>query len=67
MSMKDTLRSPVYRDLSTPKLRAGDEAFTFELSLLDMSEGIERRTSQKVRLAEYRGVRPVALIFGSYT
>jgi len=37
----------------------GDEAPDFELPL--------RGTSERVRLSRYRGKRPVALIFGSYT
>jgi hypothetical protein len=37
----------------------GDEAPDFELPLLD--------GGARVRLAQFRGVRPVALIFGSFT
>src|SRR5207248_6976795 len=58
MTMEEALASPVYRDLSTPKLSVGDQAFDFELPA-EMGE--------TVRLSGFRGVRPVALVFGSYT
>src|SRR3954452_20204402 len=48
-----------YRDLHTPKLRVGDPAFDFELPRPDGGDA--------VRLSRFRGVQPVALIFGSYT
>ncbi len=67
MTMKDADGSELYRDLSTPRLRAGGPAFAFELPRLDLSGGTERDTGERVRLADYLGVRPVALIFGSYT
>ena len=56
--------SPQRRDLSTPKLREGEVAFDFTLPTLDATHGL---TEEKVRLADDRGKRPVALIFGSYT
>lgn len=67
LTMADALASPVYRDLSTPKLAPGDAAFDFELPLLDLSEGVERRTGETVRLSDHAGRTPVALVFGSYT
>ena len=58
LTMSDVLASPVYRDLMTPKLRPGDPAYRFELP---------RDTGEIVRLADYAGRMPVALVFGSYT
>jgi peroxiredoxin len=53
------MSSPLYRDLMTAKHAVGDEAFDFELPRLDGSGA--------VRLSDFAGERPVALIFGSYT
>jgi hypothetical protein len=58
LTMADVLASPVYRDLMTPKLAPGDPAFPFELP---------RDTGELVRLSDYAGRMPVALVFGSYT
>ncbi len=58
LTMQDVMASPAYRDLMTPKLAPGDPAFPFELP---------RDTGELVRLADYAGRMPVALIFGSYT
>ena len=58
LTMADVLESPGYRDLMTPKLRPGDPAYPFELP---------RDTGELVRLADYAGRLPVALVFGSYT
>jgi hypothetical protein len=58
LTMEDVLASPVYRDLMTPKLAPGDPAFRFELPGED---------GELVRLADYAGRMPVALVFGSYT
>jgi hypothetical protein len=58
LTMEDVLASPFYRDLMTPKLAPGDPAFPFELA---------RDTGELVRLADYAGRMPVALVFGSYT
>jgi hypothetical protein len=40
-------------------LRAGDPAPDFDLPVL--------HTAERVRLSSWRGQRPVALVFGSYT
>jgi peroxiredoxin len=56
--MEDVLASPVYHDLMTPKLAPGDAAYRFELP---------RDDGELVRLADYAGRMPVALVFGSYT
>ena len=58
LTMADVLASPDYRDLMTPKLGPGDPAFEFELPNED---------GELVRLADYDGRMPVALVFGSYT
>jgi hypothetical protein len=58
LTMEDVLASPVYGDLMTPKLAPGDPAFPFELP---------RDTGELVRLADFAGRMPVALVFGSYT
>ncbi len=60
-------RSEAFRDLATPKVHRGEEAFDFELPRLDVVAGREARTGETVRLSAYRQVSPVALIFGSYT
>jgi hypothetical protein len=59
LTMEDVIASRDYRDLWTPELAVGDPAYPFELQLLD--------GSGTVRLADFRGARPVALVFGSYT
>jgi peroxiredoxin len=56
--MQDIMASPAYRDLMTPKLARGDPAYPFELP---------RDTGELVRLSDYAGRMPVALVFGSYT
>ena len=59
LSLEDVMSSPVYGRLMTPELAVGDPAFLFDLPLL---EG-----GGRVRLADFAGERPVALVFGSYT
>jgi peroxiredoxin len=56
--MADVMASAFYRDLMTPQLVAGDLAFPFELPTPD---------GRVVRLADFAGASPVALVFGSYT
>ena len=56
-----------YRDLSTAKLSVGDVAFDFELPRYDFSDGTAVATGATVQLSECRSLKPVALIFGSYT
>jgi hypothetical protein len=58
LTMEDVMASTGYRDLMTPKLAPDDPAFLFELP---------RDTGEVVRLADYAGRLPVALVFGSYT
>jgi hypothetical protein len=56
--MTDVMSSPFHRDLMTAKLAPGEPAFLFELST---------PSGEKVDIAQFVGVRPVALVFGSYT
>jgi hypothetical protein len=58
LTMSDVLGSPFYADLMSAKLGPGDAASPFELTAPDGSV---------VRLTDLLGVRPVALVFGSYT
>jgi hypothetical protein len=67
LTLKTLLRREDYRDLSTAKVAVGDVAFDFELPRYDFSEGTAVATGTMVRLSEFRSVKPVALIFGSYT
>ena len=59
LRLRDVMTSPFYGNLMTPELAPGDDAFPFELPLLD-GRG-------RVRLSDFAGERPVALVFGSYT
>lgn len=63
----DLLRDPQARDLSTPKLTEGDEAYGFNLPVFDFSEGIEGATGETFDLQAIARQQPAALIFGSYT
>ena len=59
LTLDDVMSSQLYGRLMTPELAAGDPAFPFDLPLLD--------GGKRVRLADFAGERPVALVFGSYT
>jgi hypothetical protein len=59
LTLGDVMTSPFYGDLMTPELAPGEPAFPFDLPLLD--------GGGRVRLADFAGERPVALVFGSYT
>ena len=65
LTLDDVMSSAVYRRLMTPTLAPGDASFPFDLPLLDAET--YRPSGQRVRLADFAGVRPVALVFGSYT
>jgi hypothetical protein len=67
LTLKTLIRREDYRDLSTAKLSEGDMAFDFELPQYDFSDGTAVSSGTTVRLSEFRSVKPVALIFGSYT
>ena len=59
LRLGDVMSSALYRGLRTPSLAPGDPAFDFDLPLLD--------GSGRIRLGDFAGERPVALVFGSYT
>jgi hypothetical protein len=67
LTLKTLVRREDYRDLSTPKVSVGDPAFDFQLPRYDFSEGTAVATGATVQLSEFRSLKPVALIFGSYT
>ena len=67
LTMEEALASPVYRDLSTPKLSVGYPAHDFELPRVDASSDAATATGGTVRVSSFAGLRPIALIFGSYT
>ena len=67
LALKTLIGREDYRDLATPKLAVGDVAFDFELPRYDFSDGTPVATGASVRLSEFPSVKPVALIFGSYT
>jgi len=67
LTLRALMRREDYRDLSTPKLAVGDMEFDFELPRYDFSGGSAVATGASVRLSAFRSVKPVALVFGSYT
>ena len=67
VTLKTLMRREDYRDLSTAKISVGDVAFDFELPRYDFSDGNAVATGATVQLSEFRSLKPVALIFGSYT
>jgi hypothetical protein len=67
LTLKTLLSHEDYRDLSTAKLAVGDVAFDFELPRYDFSGATAVATGATVQLSEFRSLKPVALIFGSYT
>ena len=67
LRMNDIMTSPMYRDLMTAKLKVGDAATTFRLPQLDLRSGEAKATGKSVALESFKGKKPVALIFGSYT
>ena len=67
LTLKTLMSRDDYRDLSTAKLAVGDVAFDFELPRYDFSDGTAVAKGATVQLSESRSLKPVALIFGSYT
>jgi hypothetical protein len=65
LTLEDVMSSPTHRRLMTAQLAPGDPAFPFELPLLDPET--HAVGAGRVRLADFAGERPVALVFGSYT
>ena len=57
--------SPFYRNLMAPEVQPGGPAFDFDLPLLDPQS--HQPSGQRIRLGDFAGERPVALVFGSYT
>jgi len=58
LTMAAVLSSPFHRELMTAQLAPGEPAFLFELPTPD---------GEIVSISDFTGVRPVALVFGSYT
>jgi hypothetical protein len=65
LTLEDVMSSPTHLRLMTPTLAPGAAAFPFDLPLLDGET--YRPSGVRVRLADFGGVQPVALVFGSYT
>jgi hypothetical protein len=65
LSLEDVMSSPAHLRLMTPTLAPGAASYPFDLPLLDTATN--RPSGERVRLADFAGVRPVALVFGSYT
>jgi hypothetical protein len=65
LTLQNVMSSPSYRRLMTPTLTPGDAAFAFDLPLLDPET--HTPSGERVRLGDFAGERPVALVFGSYT
>jgi hypothetical protein len=60
LTLADVMSDPGIRDLRAPKLAPGQVAFDFDLRRFDDPQ-------ETVRLSEFKGTKPVALVFGSYT
>jgi hypothetical protein len=65
LTLEQAMASPLYLKLMAPELRAGEPAADFELPLLDPVT--HAPSGQRIRLGDFAGGRPVALVFGSYT
>jgi hypothetical protein len=63
----DVMASPTIERIRTPCLGIGDVAHDFSSPELDLSGGAARPTGRTFHLAAHAGLRPVSLIFGSYT
>jgi hypothetical protein len=67
LTLQELMARADYRELMTAKVAVGDPAFDFELPRYDFTNGDGLPTGSSVRLADFQWVRPVALVFGSYT
>jgi hypothetical protein len=67
LTLKELTEHEDYRDLVTPEVEPRQPAFDFDLPQHDFSDGAGAATGATVRLSAFQGVKPVALIFGSYT
>lgn len=65
--MTAATESEEYADLSTPKIALGGPGCPFALPRLAFGWSRESESRGLVRLSHYTGVKPVALVFGSYT
>ncbi|MGH3072842.1 MAG: hypothetical protein ACRDNB_11335 [Gaiellaceae bacterium] len=65
LTLEQAMSSPFYGNLMAPELRPGETAVDFELPLLDPET--HHPSGRRVRLGDFAGERPVALVFGSYT
>jgi len=65
LTLETAMASPLYQGLMEPELRPGDQAFPLDLAQLDPET--HHPSGERVRLADFAGERPVALVFGSYT
>jgi hypothetical protein len=65
LTLQDVMSSPSYRRLMAATLTPGAPAFPFDLPLLDPET--HSPSGERVRLGDFAGERPVALVFGSYT
>ena len=65
LTLEQVMSSPFYRELMTPSLAPGDDAIDFDLPVLDAET--HAPSGSRVRLSDFAGERPVALVFGSYT
>jgi hypothetical protein len=65
LTLEAAMASPLYQRLMAPELAPGEAAFPFDLPLLDPET--HRPLDKRVRLRDFAGERPVALVFGSYT
>ncbi len=64
LRLVDIRTSPFHLNLGTPVVSVGDAAPVLRLPRLDAHR---RVTAETVDLGHHLGIRPVALIFGSYT
>ena len=67
LRFEDVMASPTIERICTPCLGVGDVAHDFSFPEFDMSGGAARPTGRTFHLAAHAGLRPVSLIFGSYT
>ena len=67
LRLEDVMASPTIERILTPSLGVRDVAHDFSFPELDLSGGAARPTGRTFHLAAHAGLRPVSLIFGSYT
>lgn len=67
LTISQIMSSDHFQELRTPDIAVGDAAIDFTLSCYDFAHGQNRVPGPTVTLSDHAGVRPVAMIFGSYT